>query len=78
MLTQASPDLLKYRDILPYSESLVAVSGMATSKGLVTTIRCPPTNADNANQSSPCKALTMMNLVRILMSVVRIDVVKRR
>lgn len=36
------------------------------------------TNAENANWSSLCKVLTMMNLVRVLMKVVRIDVVRRR
>ena len=46
--------------------------------GQVTSKSRSLTNADNANQSSLCKALTTMNLVRTLMRVVRIDVVKRR
>lgn len=46
--------------------------------GLVTSKSCLLTNADNANQSPLCKALTTMNFVRALMRVVRIDVFKRR
>ena len=46
--------------------------------GLATSKSCLLTNAEIANQSSLCNALTTMSLVITLMRVVRIDVVKRR
>ena len=46
--------------------------------GLATNKRFPLTNAEIANQSSLCKALTMTSLVKSLMRVVRIEVVNKR